>query len=104
MPRVSETLQEGVTGVLTASTTDVLSHVAIRARSQQVLLATCFDATELNSFKGRQGEEVSLSISANGSVAIVSASEEVRPRLSQIPSGLGQGSCSSLAEAMNASL
>ena len=30
------TLQENVTAVLTASTTDVLSHVAIRARSQKV--------------------------------------------------------------------
>lgn len=29
-------LQENVTAVLTASTTDVLSHVAIRARSQKV--------------------------------------------------------------------
>lgn len=28
--------QEKVTAVLTASTTDVLSHVAIRARSQKV--------------------------------------------------------------------
>lgn len=31
--------QENVTAVLTASTTDVLSHVAIRARSQKVNLA-----------------------------------------------------------------
>lgn len=31
--------------VLTSSPTDVLSHIAIRARAQGVLLATCFDAT-----------------------------------------------------------
>ena len=39
---VCPTLQENVTAVLTASTTDVLSHVAIRARSQKVrgLLST----------------------------------------------------------------
>lgn len=30
--------------ILTASPTDVLSHIAIRARAQGVLLATCFDA------------------------------------------------------------
>lgn len=30
--------------VLTSSPTDVLSHIAIRARAQGVLLATCFDA------------------------------------------------------------
>ncbi len=34
--RKGVTLQENVTAVLTASTTDVLSHVAIRARSQKV--------------------------------------------------------------------
>ena len=33
--------------MLTSSPTDVLSHVAIRARSQGVLLATCFDEAEL---------------------------------------------------------
>lgn len=36
----------GVTAVLTESSTDVLSHVAIRARSQGVLLASCFDDAE----------------------------------------------------------
>lgn len=41
-----EDIPQGVTAVLTESTTDVLSHVAIRARSQWVLLATCFDDAE----------------------------------------------------------
>jgi hypothetical protein len=36
----------GITAVLTKSSTDVLSHVAIRARSQGVLLATCFEDAE----------------------------------------------------------
>lgn len=34
-------VQENVTAVLTASTTDVLSHVAIRARSQKVKWTCC---------------------------------------------------------------
>ena len=37
--------------MLTASPTDVLSHVAIRARSQGVLLATCFDEAALEQLK-----------------------------------------------------
>jgi alpha-glucan,water dikinase len=41
-----EDIPQGVTAVLTESTTHVLSHVAIRARSQGVLLATCFDDGE----------------------------------------------------------
>lgn len=36
--------QEGIAAILTSSPTDVLSHIAIRARAQGVLLATCFDA------------------------------------------------------------
>ena len=44
-------LQEGITAVLTSSPTDVLSHVAIRARSQGVLLATCFDEAELGTLE-----------------------------------------------------
>lgn len=38
-----EDIPQGVTAVLTATSTDVLSHVAIRARSQRVLLASCAD-------------------------------------------------------------
>lgn len=37
--------------MLTASPTDVLSHVAIRARSQGVLLATCFNESQLEALK-----------------------------------------------------
>ena len=37
--------------MLTSSPTDVLSHVAIRARSQGVLLATCFDEAELGNLE-----------------------------------------------------
>ena len=70
-------LQEGVTAVLAASTTDVLSHVAIRARSQGVLLATCFNAGELSHFKENAGKQVSLTVSASGSVAITASTETV---------------------------
>eukprot|EP00882_Tetradesmus_deserticola_P000936 GHRQ01001016.1.p1 GENE.GHRQ01001016.1~~GHRQ01001016.1.p1 ORF type:complete len:749 (+),score=345.34 GHRQ01001016.1:55-2301(+) len=41
-----EDIPPGISAVLTKSSTDVLSHVAIRARSQGVLLATCFDDAE----------------------------------------------------------
>ncbi len=46
-----EDIPLGVRAVLTSSATDVLSHVAIRARAQGVLLATCFDAAELDAIK-----------------------------------------------------
>ena len=48
-------VQENITAVLTHSATDVLSHIAIRARSQGVLLATCFDEAALDTISaGRQ--------------------------------------------------
>ena len=61
-------LQENVTAVLTSSPTDVLSHVAIRARSQGVLLATCFDEAALSSIKQLQGKNVRLDVDATGAV------------------------------------
>ena len=42
----NEDIPVGVTAVLSQSPTDVLSHVAIRARCQGVLLAACFDDAE----------------------------------------------------------
>jgi alpha-glucan,water dikinase len=48
----TEDIPQGVTAVLTESSTDVLSHVAIRARSQRVLLATCDDDGEWQKLVG----------------------------------------------------
>lgn len=60
--------QEGITAVLTSSATDVLSHVAIRARSQGVLLATCFDEAELESISALAGQHARLSVTPAGAV------------------------------------
>ena len=42
-------VQENITAVLTRTAADLLSHVAIRASSQGVQLATCFDEAALDS-------------------------------------------------------
>ena len=70
-------MQENVTAVLTASTTDVLSHVAIRARSQHVLLATCFDEAELESLRDLDGSTVALTVDATGSVSSTPMNDKV---------------------------
>jgi alpha-glucan,water dikinase len=57
-----EDIPQGVTAVLTESTTDVLSHVAIRARSQGVLLATCFDDGEWQKLTAMQVGSITLSL------------------------------------------
>ncbi|DBB11157.1 TPA: Phosphoglucan, water dikinase, chloroplastic [Trebouxia sp. C0006] len=63
-----EDIPENVTAVLTHSPTDVLSHVAIRARSQGVLLATCFDEAALGNIKQLEGKNVRLDVDATGAV------------------------------------
>ena len=66
-------VQESVSAILTASTTDVLSHVAIRARSQRVLLATCFEEAQLSALKQLEGGTVSLVVDASGAVTTAAA-------------------------------
>ena len=78
-------LQENVTAVLTSSPTDVLSHVAIRARSQGVLLATCFDEAAFTSIKQLEGKHVQLAVDATGAVAatesaVPAASDDALPK------------------------
>ena len=68
-----------MTAVLTQSPTDVLSHVAIRARSQGVLLATCFDEAALGSIKQMEGKNVRLNVDATGAVV---ATESAAPSAS----------------------
>jgi len=50
-----EDIPAGVVAVLTRSATDVLSHAAIRARAQRVLLATCFDESQWGPLKELAG-------------------------------------------------
>lgn len=66
-----EDIPANVVGVLTRSATDVLSHVAIRARSQQALLATCFDGGEWDAVKTQAGHPVSVTVNAAGHVSVV---------------------------------
>ncbi len=74
-----------MTAVLTRSPTDVLSHVAIRARSQGVLLATCFDEAALGNIKQLEGKNVRLDVDATGAVtatesAAPSANDDAVPK------------------------
>lgn len=65
----NEDIPEGVVAVLTGSATDVLSHIAIRARAQGVLLATCFDGEELDGLRGLAGKFVEAGVTETGAVA-----------------------------------
>lgn len=67
----NEDIPENVVAVITGSATDVLSHVAIRARAQDVLLASCFDPAALDALRELEGKTVEVGVTATGDVAAV---------------------------------
>ncbi len=64
-----EEIPQGVVAVLTTSTVDLMSHVAVRARNAGVLLATAWDAKRLADLGARQGQWVELTVRPNGEIA-----------------------------------
>lgn len=85
----TEEVPEGVRGVLTGSTVDLASHVAVRVRNAEVLLATCYDGHLLQDLRSRAGQWVALRVSSSGDVepglAELSAAR-VRPEPQRLPS------------------
>jgi len=65
----NEDIPENVVCIITGMPTDVLSHVAIRARAQTVLLASCFDSETLERFK-EFGNEASVKVDIDGAGCI----------------------------------
>jgi len=66
-----EDIPANVSAVLTSSTVDVLAHVAIRAREQGVLLASCNNPAKAGStlkYSGYDGQMVAVSMDAAGEV------------------------------------
>eukprot|EP00798_Chlamydomonas_sp_ICE-L_P020028 gene20028-26744_t len=61
-----EDIPANITAVLTRSLTDVLSHVAIRARSQKCLLASCMDENEWRELIAMEGKHAMLQVAADG--------------------------------------
>jgi alpha-glucan,water dikinase len=64
----NEEIPEGVTGVLTADTPDLVSHVAVRARNAGVLFATCYDPDVYARLKGSAGKMLALRVTPGGDV------------------------------------
>ncbi|CAK8994716.1 unnamed protein product [Durusdinium trenchii] len=55
---------------------DTLSHVAIRARNQEVLLASCDEEQQLQELRKLQGQNLRLQVSATGEVTWTATSEK----------------------------
>ncbi|MGD8757256.1 MAG: PEP/pyruvate-binding domain-containing protein [Deltaproteobacteria bacterium] len=63
-----EEIPEGVTAIITPDTTDIVSHVAIRARNARVLLATCYDSGIIERLQSLNGRWLRVTTSAAGDV------------------------------------
>jgi len=66
-----EEIPEGVVAVLTSDTPDLVAHVAVRARNEQVLFATCFDEETFADLKTRVGQSLIFSVAGGGDVQFV---------------------------------
>jgi len=66
-----EDIPAGIVAVLlpAAHAVDVLSHVAIRARNQKVVLACCDDQTALEELRSMAGDRLKVTIEPGGQVA-----------------------------------
>ena len=85
-----EELPKEIVGVLAPDVTDLVSHVAVRARNARVLFASCSDPDILEQLKALRGKFVRVETTAAGDVAFreVAGVEPARPGVpaSGIPS------------------
>ncbi|MBI5388215.1 MAG: hypothetical protein HZA90_26420 [Verrucomicrobia bacterium] len=66
---------EGVRAVITPSSVDLVSHVAVRARNASLLFATCYDRAVFEKLQGLKGRVVELKVSATGDVLFAETKE-----------------------------
>jgi alpha-glucan,water dikinase len=71
-----EEIPKEVIAVITPDLTDIVSHVAIRARNAHVLFATCYDPDIIGRLKSLSGHLLSLSVNAAGDVIFQEGSGE----------------------------
>ncbi len=63
-----EEIPENVTAVITPDVTDIVSHVAVRARNAHLLFATCYDNETINHIKSLKGQFINLRVDTSGDV------------------------------------
>lgn len=65
-----EEIPEQVTAVITPMPTDLVSHVAVRARNAGLLFATCYAPQRLSELEALAGRQVRLEVDARGDVVL----------------------------------
>jgi alpha-glucan, water dikinase len=65
-----EEIPRNVTAVIAPDVTDIVSHVAVRARNEELLFASCYDAELFQSLKAKAGRHLQLDVNPSGDVLI----------------------------------
>lgn len=91
---------EGVRAVITPSSVDLVSHVAVRARNASLLFATCFDRACFDKLKALKGRLLELKVSATGDVLF----EESKGKATKSKAARGDARPAPKAAAINPTL
>jgi alpha-glucan,water dikinase len=75
-----EDIPEGVTAVIAPDVTDIVSHVAVRARNANLLFASCHDQELFDHLKSLRGHFLQLDVNPAGDVVIQETSEAKEAR------------------------
>ena len=65
---------EGVRAVITPSSVDLVSHVAVRARNASLLFATCYDRASFDRLRRMKGKIIELKVNPAGDVLFAESS------------------------------
>ena len=81
-----EEIPEGVTAIIAPDVTDIVSHVAVRARNANILFASCLSAATLQKLKAMRGQSLQLVVGSEGEVIVteLDASAIVTPPPKQL--------------------
>jgi alpha-glucan,water dikinase len=71
-----EEIPPGITAVIAPDVTDIVSHVAVRARNANLLFASCHDPEVLKQLKALQGRQLLVQVSAAGDVVFQESTDE----------------------------
>ena len=83
----NEEIPSGVVAVLTSRATDIVSHVAVRARNARVLFAACDDPAILEQARALRGQRVCVDLNAAGEVRVAAEPATGKAKAG----GFGQG-------------
>ncbi|MBU6400708.1 MAG: hypothetical protein KGS61_10340, partial [Verrucomicrobia bacterium] len=74
-----EEIPEGVAAVIAPDVTDLVSHVAVRARNANLLFASCHDPDLLQQLRSLRGQYLELHVTAAGDVVFEKAAPAATP-------------------------